>query len=63
MIYFLEVTLPALVMAMGIELEVLRWSQIDAEAAGTRMVEVEMGANLCSERKNDITCQRISYAI
>lgn len=23
----------------------------------------EMGANLCSERKNDVTCQCISYAV
>ena len=34
-------------MAMGIELEVLRWSQIDTEAAGTQMVEVKRWGQTC----------------
>ena len=50
MIYFLEESLCLLwpwSVAMGDELEVLIWSQIDAEAAGTWMVEVERWGQTC----------------
>ena len=54
MIYFLEESLCLLwpwSVAMGDELEVLIWSQIDAEAAGTWMVEVERQGNQSLSRE------------